>query len=75
MIVCPKCRKAYLRINISLGGIIFNRKKTIIHFCPICTFRSKNIFSMSNQQYDFEIESREKELDELNFKNERRFNS
>lgn len=37
------------------SGMLFNRKKTIIYYCPLCDFEKKKEFKLNNKQYKKEV--------------------
>jgi ssDNA-binding Zn-finger/Zn-ribbon topoisomerase 1 len=53
--LCPKCKKGYLVKETLFNGIIFNRQKIEIFFCPQCDFKNKIVFKLNEQQYQEEI--------------------
>ena len=52
--ICPKCSKGEIKEQISIRGTIFNRKKEITYFCPLCDFEKIKIFKISKQDEKFE---------------------
>lgn len=53
---CPICKKGYLVKETFFNGIIFNRIKTVIFYCPYCDFRNTHIFRLNENQYQREQE-------------------
>ncbi len=47
---CPKCNSE-IKKEVSFFGGIFNKKKKVIYYCPLCEFESEKIFKITNQQY------------------------
>ena len=54
--LCPKCKKGYLVKEILYEGVILNRKKIIVFYCPFCDFKNKHILKLNEQQYQKELE-------------------
>ncbi len=51
---CPKC-KAEIEVDVSHKGIIFNRKKILTYYCPLCDFENKKEFKLNETQYKKEV--------------------
>lgn len=54
--LCPECKKGYLVKETLYKGIILNRKKILIFYCPLCNFENKKVFKLNEQQYQEEIQ-------------------
>jgi hypothetical protein len=48
---CPKCKKGYLVRETLYEGVILNRQKVAIFFCPFCDFKNIHKFKLNEQQY------------------------
>jgi rubredoxin len=57
---CPSCGKAEVIQEISLSGIVFNRKKKIVFYCPMCPFNSKKDFQLNEDEYQLELEKKKR---------------
>lgn len=52
---CLSCNSEIMK-EILFSGIIFNRKKTIIYYCPLCENTKKEfVFKLSNRQFKKEV--------------------
>ena len=49
--LCPKCSKGEIKEIIVFEGILFNRKKKIINYCPLCDFKNEHIFRINEDTY------------------------
>jgi hypothetical protein len=54
--LCPRCRKGYLVKEIFYEGVIFNRRKVIVFYCPYCSFKNKHILKINEMQFQKEID-------------------
>jgi RNase P subunit RPR2 len=54
-LICPKCKKAMLHKEEIYEGVILNRKKRVVFYCPICEFKNTLIFKLNEQQYQKEM--------------------
>lgn len=53
--ICPKCHKESLLFNESLSGIVWNRKKTITHYCLNCGYEIEKVFKLNEDMYQAEL--------------------
>lgn len=56
--ICPKCNKGEIQKHISIKGFLFNRKKEITYFCPLCDFENKKTFKISKSDEEIENHKR-----------------
>jgi sarcosine oxidase delta subunit len=57
-ILCPKCHKAQVREQTSIGGW-FNKKKKIVFYCPLCEWSKKKEFKITTEDLELEMKERE----------------
>jgi hypothetical protein len=48
---CQKCKQGELMIQELFEGLIFNRVKKIIIFCPLCDFENIKKFKLNEDTY------------------------
>jgi len=51
---CLVCNSEIMKETL-FSGTLFNRKKTIIYYCPLCGFEKKKEFKLNNKQYKKEV--------------------
>jgi len=56
----PKCHKAQVRENVSIGRGVFSKKKIITFYCPICDWQKTKEFQMTKHDLQLEVLERER---------------
>lgn len=55
MIKCPKCKIEDIKQEVNLKGYIFNRRKVITFYCPLCDWQNIKIFKLNEEEYQLEL--------------------
>ena len=56
--ICPKCSKAEILVELNIIGYIFARKKVYTYYCSLCDYNNKKVFKISESEYQAELEKK-----------------
>lgn len=56
---CPNCKEGILKEDISVKGLIWNRRKIYTYFCPLCSFENSKVIKVNEDEYQAEIKRKQ----------------